>query len=204
MYSAMYRFIKYSKIKFNEILVDKDLLDTCIKKSKDSYLSNMIIKNTTNYTLYKENYTKAYIMTFKNILIIHLKKSDNTFKDFEYLYNDSFYLFKVYETKTHYHIFCISKYSHNFSSLFTINFLTANDCDYKYSILYNIYNSFLVVNTGVNTFTNIHETTSDKYIFCKYLGKGSPVQSIEFSLNEIIKLINQNYMTYLPPHYMNI
>lgn len=200
----MHRFKKYSDIKFNNIAVDRNLLDCYINNKKDVYLSNEIIKETTNYILYKENFTKVYVMHFKKLFIIHFKKSDEYFKEFEYLYNDSFYHFKVYETKSHYHVFCISKYLTNFTPLFISNFLKANECDYKYSLLHNVYDSFLIVNNGVKGLSNLHENLNDRYVFYKYLGKGNVVNNIEFDLNEIIKIINKNFMTFLPPHYMNI
>lgn len=161
-------------------------------------VSNIIVKKHDCYILYKELNTHTYIMSFTNdFILLHFNKNCYSLKDFEYMYSNTNLLFKIFETEFHYHVFCISQYNIK-NKQETLNFMTQTDCNYKFTSLQNIYNSFIIINK------NINNSNDDKYSFVKYVGSPeSRNNEIERQIDTCIKIANE-YIKFLPYNYLNL
>ena len=160
----------------------------------DNFVLNKLIKFKSNklFDIMKEEYLGGYMLCIHNICVIHF---DNLLllNDFENLYNDSDYLFRVYFRNNMYHIICVSKYN---TESFSVNFLNGNECNIKYEILYNIYGNILIMNRKYNE-------KSTKYVFVKIIRNGKSNIKLESKLDCIISTIN-NVGDKLPVHYMRL
>jgi hydrogenase maturation factor len=167
-------------------------------------VKNNIIKKGVNFNIIKEKLLGTYIMTFKNIIIIHLEEDE--YKDFIYLYkNSKEYSFDIYTTINYknvviYHIFCINKYVDeiNYSA-----FIECNECSYKYNCLNKMYGANLVINKRFNLIEPI-DKMNIKYKFLKTIGKGTVNVNIKNLIKTLVQLINTYYLEYLPINYLNI
>lgn len=180
----------------------------------EKYFNNITITNTETYNLIKETMLEPYILTLKNILLIHLK--DNYIQDFEFLYKKSKkYVFDIYETShphikksndsiiKMYHIFCISKEmpsEKNYKKY--LSFLKTNDSDIKYTCLSHLYGPCLLVNRRFDIIYE-HDKYNAKYKYLKTIGQGKTDYSIKNFIRNIINIANQ-YQNSLPPHYLKI
>jgi len=168
-------------------------------------LKNENIKESFDFDLIKEDLLKTYILSFKNVIIIHLEQ--NEYRDFLYLYkNSELYTFDIYTTVNYkditiYHIFCTNKYLNEKNDY--IEFLDGNECEYKYQCLTKIYGPCLVVNRRYNLL-EYQEKLNAKYIFNKTIGKGIFNPKIKSLLNQMIIIINKYYINYLPVNYLNV
>lgn len=198
----MLRSKKYNTLK-------KKGLNEFFKKKYDSIdvfyceTNNTIIKENVNFNIIKEELLETYIMTFKNIIIIHLE--EKTYKDFFYLYkNSEEYLFDIYTSLNYkgtiiYHIFCINKHLDQINDF--RSFIEGNECLYKYKCLIKLYGPHLVINKRYNF---IESSDKIKYTFLKSIGKGTVDINIKNLIKSIIYLINIYYLEYLPINYLNI
>lgn len=164
---------------------------------------NLIIKENTDYTIYKEKSTGVYILSIPKLLVIQYKYTRNL-EDFLLLYADSNLSFDIYKNCNYYYIVCVSKYKDTFNYKL---WLTANDSNYKYTLLTNIYNSFFVINKPwylkKKNFTRpkIYKKPQNSYTFYKSVGNGIINNKIRNELKMFIKMINE--MQFLPCHYLN-
>lgn len=165
---------------------------------------NKVIKENIDFNIIKEELLGTYIMSFKNIIIIHLDQ--NEYNDFMYLYKTSNeYIFDIYTSINYrnvliYHIFCINKYVDeiNYSA-----FVEGNECSYKYNCLNKLYGPNLVINKRFNL-TEPFDKMNIKYTFLKTIGKGTINYKIKNLIKSLVQLINTYYLEYLPINYLNI
>lgn len=191
---------KYKNKKFHNLkLINKKCNNLKLNKQlrcqyiDDFIVENVIIKQYTDYIIYKEINTRVYILSIPNFIIIQYKYTKNL-EDFLLLYtysNDL--LFDMYKNCNYYYIICVSKYKE-------VNFdyemwLTSNDANYKYTLLTTFYNSFFVINKTWYNKENI-------FIYEKSIGNGSVNIYIRNQLKMYIKMINE--MKYLPCHYLKL
>jgi hypothetical protein len=214
--SKKYNTLKHKKLNglfdFYSNDSSNDLLHNSKYKSllKEKNIKNIIIKITDDYQIIKEEFLDTYILSFKNIIVIHLK--EEFIKDFEFLYNKSDeYVFDIYYTiipdlkinnkmvKT-YHIFCTSKKIEDLYSY--IEFINANDGDSKYVCLSLFYNSCIIINKRFDIINPYYKLNS-KYIYVKTIGKGLSNIILKNTLKSIINMVNI-YQQTLPPHYLKI
>jgi hypothetical protein len=158
-------------------------------------INNTFIKQSKNFDIIKDNILGTYYMKFNNLMIIHL--NEDLLTEFTYLYNNSPYLFHIYETiskkiKT-YHIICVS----NILDEKFRTFLYGNECLYKWYILTELYGSCLIINRYYNQQSTI-------YKFIKPIGKGTVNNNIKYNLQILMNVINNNYLKYLPTHFLKI
>jgi hypothetical protein len=167
--------------------------------------NNVIIKESINFNIIKEELLQTYIMVFKNIIIIHLEEDE--YKDFIYLYkNSNEYSFDIYTTINYknviiYHIFCINKYLDQIKDYRL--FIEGNECSYKHNCLIKMYGPNLVINKRFNL-TEPIDKMNIKYTFLKSIGKGTVNYEIKNLIKSLVKLINTYYLEYLPINYLNI
>jgi hypothetical protein len=167
-------------------------------------IHNKVIKENIDFNIIKEELLGTYIMSFKNIIIIHLDQ--NEYNDFMYLYKTSNeYIFDIYTSINYrnvliYHIFCINKYVDeiNYSA-----FVEGNECSYKYKCLNKMYGPNLVINKRFNL-TEPIDKMNIKYKFLKTIGKGTINYKIKNLIKSLVQLINTYYLEYLPINYLNI
>lgn len=192
-------FNEKKNYKLNNLLnyVKMDIDDYTIKyviNNLDDFVSNKLIKFKSNklFDIIKEEYLGGYILCVHNICIIHF---DNLLllNDFEDLYKNTDYLFRVYFRNDQYHVICVSKYT-CMSGI--INFLNGNECNIKYVMLYHIYGNILVMNRKC-------DEKSTRYVFVKMIGNGKSNIKLERELDCIISTINM-IGDNLPVHYMAI
>jgi hypothetical protein len=191
-------YLKQVKLKLNKCIKIGETND--LEKTVDNHLLKR--NEFFDYYIFREQNSRAYIMSFPNLIIIVIsKKSKTNIEDFELLYNDSSeYLFNVYETERYYHIICVSAYKKTQEEF--DEWLQSNDADLKYTTLTKLYNSFLIMNKiwyiplqpGHYQF---------KYKFIKTIGKGYINSLIQNTVNHCINLINNYYMNFLPSHYLS-
>lgn len=190
-----------------------DTFDSNISRyslNNTEYMSNMTIKDASDYEVIKEIISESYILKLNDILLIHLK--DNVVKEFEFLYKKSKkYVFDIYETslpslkhedtyiKT-YHIFCVSKKLSN--DINYMSFLHTNDSDKKYSCLSLFYGPCLIVNRRFDI-TSEQDKHKSQYKFIKTIGKGDVDYSIRNFIKSMISMIG-TYQKFLPPHYLKL
>ena len=170
------------------------------KDIKFCNVKNIIINKHPNFNIIKDEILYTYVISFKDIIVIHLEEKE--YQDFIYLYkNSDKYSFDVYSTINYeniiiYHIFCTSK----FLDKNQCNFLDGNECEYKYRCLDECYGSCLVINRNV-----MIDEFSSKYVFVKHIGLGTNTnQFIKSLIQQVISLINTYYIKYLPINYLNI
>ena len=192
-------YTKQSKLKINKYIFRFDPKEQFYieghNKSSD-LIANEIISCKPEYTILKEINSRAYIITFNDLLIIVFSKLRNDLEDFEILYSESDeYLFNVYETRNNYHVICISKYKNhiNYSS-----WLTSNDSSTKFQALVNLYDSkgILVINRPW------YAKYQYLYTFIKRIGRGVVNTKIENLVKNVIRLINE-YSKFLPIQYLS-
>jgi hypothetical protein len=189
-------YLKQSTLKINRYIKDKVAED-----SPNNIVSNLIVKSEDNYSIIREENSRAYIMSLPNLIIVGMcKKKKSCIEDFEMLYgNSKEYLFDVYETERYYHIICLSKYSQH---LTLERWLYANEADPKYMNLFDMYGPFLIMNKS--WFVSLSQTQyQTKYTFVKTIGSGIKINEISKLVEHAIKLINNQYMKFLPTHYLS-
>lgn len=194
----MYKsYITQSNIKINKY-INRYIQDVNLVVKGRNMLKNELIISNEDYSIIREQTSRAYIITFSKLIIMTISKRFHTlYEDFELLYNrSSEYLFNIYENEKYYHIICISKYKTPESYL---SWLDSNDADNKYIAISELYDSkgFFVINRCWNSskFKNI-------YKFKKTVGQATVDLKIKTLVDYIIKLINL-YMNFLPIHYLS-
>jgi hypothetical protein len=221
--SLVQKYNKFKYVHINSILTNNvnsffnpidsnNFLQNTFILNPTKLVNNFLIKQGMHWKILKDSYTSAYILSFDNLLILHIDKNKSSLNDFEYLYNNSIeYTFKVYETNNYYHLVCISKYldyvDFNPHSYWT--FLIANDSNLKYFMLSSIYKSFLIINKGIIDYiedknTILHNLPPIKYKFVKYIGQANIETSIENTIDSLINIVNNNYLKYAPIHFLSI
>jgi hypothetical protein len=195
-YVSLKNYKNQCKIKINKYINRYIQEDSLVIKGRNN-LKKMIISTNEDYSIVRELSSRAYFITFTQLLLITISKRHRTFyEDFEILYSNSEdYLFYVYETEKYYHIICVSKYKTPETFL---SWLNSNDADTRYIALCELFDSkgFLIINRSWNV--SRHENL---LIFKKHIGKAAIDYKIETLVNYVIKLINQ-YATFLPIHYL--
>jgi hypothetical protein len=184
---------KYFK---NNVVIVKKYLNLKINKrlvsSQELVIKNNVIKKHIDYIIYKEISSDVYILSIPKLLVIQYKYTKNI-EDVLLLYAESDLYFDIYKNDNYYYVVCVSKYK---DIPFDYNlWLKANDANYKYILLTDIYNSFLIINKTWYSKSNI-------YTFYKSVGNGIINNEIKNKLQLFIKIINE--MQYLPSHYLNI
>ena len=191
-------YLKQVKVKLNKYIKTNET------NKIEKIVDNHIVKHNEflNYYIFREQKSRAYIMSLPNLIIIVISKKNKTnIEDFELLYNDSSeYLFNVYETERYYHIICISSYKSTEKEF--DEWLLSNDADLKYITLTKLYNSFLIMNKLWYIPLN-QGHYQFKYKFIKIIGKGSINSLIQNNVNHCINLINNHYINFLPSHYLS-
>jgi len=210
----MLRSRKYNilKHKYLNRLFDFDIGDSVsgiLNFRSSDFMKDIIIQSNENYKLIKEDFLDTYILSFNNMIVIHLK--EEFIKDFEFLYkNSDEYLFEVYCSvlpdlksdkfiKT-YHIFCVSKKLEDLSNY--QSFINNNDIDYKYKCLSLFYSSCIIVNKRFDILSSIAKSNA-KYKFIRNLGNGNTNKILKDLVVLYINMIN-SYQEFLPPHYLKI
>lgn len=186
--------------KQSSLQLNKYIKNQFISFDKNNLVSNLVIKTAFDYSITREERSRSYIMTFPNLIIIAIsKKKTSSIEDFELLYaNSTEYIFHVYETQRYYHLICLSRYK---SDITLEPWLYANDADPKYINLYDIYGPFLIMNKS--WFVSVSEYPyQTKYTFVKSIGEGSINDKIADLVKQTIGLINNEYMNFLPNHYL--
>lgn len=207
------KFQKINKLLGNIRLIN-NISSFFIKLNYSNNISNEKIKESNDFIIIKENYTNSYFMTLKDLIVIHInKKNKEILKQFEMEYsNSNEFMFLIYETYHYYHFFCIShKISDTMSYetehiLFTLNNLNDN----KYALLSSFYDSFIIINKGINSCQIIksfsdellkNNDTSYLYKFIGELGYGNKNFNIENTIIKIIKIANE-HLKFLPYNYL--
>jgi hypothetical protein len=201
MANKLSNYLKQAKLKINRYIKSKvpvENYDLLFKSDNPQYLTDIICNNKVisaeEYTIYREYFSRAYFMSFKRVILFSIRK--NIIDEFEMFYkNSKEYLFDIYETEKYFHIICISKYSFDNPNKLK-NWLYANDADSKYLNLYDIYGSFLVVNKPW------YNKCLIKYTLFKRVGKGPVNNDIVNIIKYGIHLINNEFMNFLPNHYL--
>lgn len=158
------------------------------------YIKRLIIKDTPLFMIIKNIDINLYFWCFKDLIIIHL--DEKFIDDFEYLYKNSdqfsfdIYM-NMYNGKKIFHIYCISRYLHQF------NYTNTNNSNYQYNCLTRLYGPNLIIN---KRFDSLNE--SSKYIFVKTIGCAEINKIIKNQISSSISIINNYYMNFLPPHYL--
>jgi hypothetical protein len=195
-YVSIKNYKYQSKIKINKYINRYIREESLIIKGKTN-LKNTIISSNEDYSIIRELSSRAYFITFTQLLVMTISKNHRTFyEDFEILYNNSDdYLFYVYETEKYYHMICVSKYKTPESF---ISWLNSNDADTRYIALAELFDSkgFLIMNRSWNV-----SKYDNLLIFTKRIGKATVDSKIETLVKHIIKLIN-HYAHFLPIHFL--
>lgn len=194
----MYKsYITQSNIKINKY-INKYIQDVNLVVKGRNMLKNELIISNEDYSIIREQTSRAYIITFSKLIILTISKRFHTlYEDFELLYNrSSEYLFNIYENEKYYHIVCISKYKTPESYL---SWLDSNDADNKFIAISELYDSkgFFVINRCWNS-----SKFKNNYKFKKTVGQATVDLKIKTLVDYIIKLINL-YMNFLPIHYLS-
>ena len=150
----------------------------------------LIVKESNNFTIYKELSTDVYILSIPNLLIIEYKYRRNL-EDFLLLYKESDdLLFDIYTKNNYYYIICVSKYKNDPFDYKL--WLLSNDAHSKYILFTKIFNSFFIMNN--------HWTKTDKkFVYYQSVGNGKLNLEIRNTLKMYINLMND---LYLPNHYL--
>lgn len=208
----MIRSKKYNNLKHKHLnrLFDFDIDCTLsVNISPSNFMIDTVIQSNQNYQLIKEELLDTYILSFNNIIVIHLK--EEFISDFEYLYrNSDEYLFEVYYSilpdlksdmfiKT-FHVFCVSKKLGDLPNY--QSFIGNNDTDYKYKCLSLFYNSCVIVNNRFDILSSIDKHNA-KYKFSRNIGSGNTDKILKDLVVLYINMIN-SYQEFLPPHYLKI
>jgi hypothetical protein len=169
--------------------LNKKLRSRCLENFE---IDNLIIKKSSNFTIYKEISLGIYILSIPTLLVIQYKYTKNL-EDFLLLYAESDLYFDIYKNDNYYYIICVSKYK-------DIPFdyklwLTANDAYYKYILLTNFYDSFFIINKPW-----YNKKENKQFTFYKSVGNGVINNNVRNELKLFIKLMNE--MVYLPKHYL--
>lgn len=210
----MIRIKKYNNLKHKylnklfDYCINDYSIDMNVNTNEINFTEDLLIKSTDTYDIIKEQFLDMYILSFNDIIVIHL--NERYIKDFEFLYkNSDKYLFEIYCNilpdikgdgySKMYHIFCISK---DIDKLNYMNFTIMNDSDYKYACLSMFYNSYIIINRRFDIKSSIDKCNA-KYSFIKTLGKGNVDVRLKNMVKSYVSLTNI-YQDILPPHYVNI
>jgi hypothetical protein len=166
-------------------------LNAVLKRGISVRIQIKYIQMKSSFDIIKDVYTSVYMIILKNIFVIHLDKL--LLNDFEELYRGTDYKFKVFSCEKMFHVFCISKKSSEISE----NFLNGNESNEKYMNLYNLLKAHIII---CNRKYNIVDS---RYCFIKEIGDGEKNKVLNNELEGIILMVN-NYMNFLPIHYLDI
>ena len=178
-------------IKYNNLKLNKNLKMGYLENDN---IKNLIIKKSLNFTIYKELYSGVYILSIPNLLVIQYKYKKNL-EDFLLLYVECDNLiFDIYQNGNNYYIICVSKFK---EQQFDYKlWLTANDANYKYTLLTSIYDSFFVINK------RWYKKNTNVYTYYKSIGNGIVNLEVRNQLKMFIKMINE--MKWLPTHFLSM